>query len=190
MSRISLYEIKEKAINSGRMVYSPQQLSNLIVRPKTHSWVYFSRLIKSKLADKLTRGKISFTDDLFIISTQLVEPSYISLNSALSFHKLCRQVPKYIECITTKKTLKYPKLNIMYHKIVPSFFYGFNKYKKGSSYVYIAEPEKALLDGIYLNIFTKDDYKELKEKLNYEKLVDFASRFKGRGNKKIMKMIK
>lgn len=185
MKTTNLYEIREKALKSGRAVYSIQQLANLIGKPKSIAKVYASRMVKKGLAKKLLRGKISFIDDDHIIATQLIEPSYISLLSALLFHGLIQQIPANIQCVTTKNSIKYPKFGIVYHKISPSLFYGYEKYKKESSYIMVAKAEKALIDSVYLNLIKKDDARMLMEKIGKEKTIACLNLFKGRGKKKL-----
>ena len=78
MKELSLYKIRDLALESGRSVYNSAQLSNLINMERTTASVYMSRLVDKGMAKKLIRGKISFVDDDFVIASQLVEPSYIS----------------------------------------------------------------------------------------------------------------
>lgn len=185
MKKTNLYEIREKAQKIGRAVYSIQQLANLIGKPKKIAKVYANRLVHRGLAKKLLKGKISFTEDEFIIASQLLEPAYISLFSALLFHQLVKQVPKNIECATSVNSRKYDSLGIEYHKIPSRLFYGYKRYKKDFSYIMIADPEKAIIDAIYLNIISKDLVKELYEKLDRKKLSDYVKRIHGFGKKKL-----
>jgi len=177
------------ALESGRAVFSTQQLANLIGKPRAISTVYASRLAQKGLAWKVLKGKISFEKDEFIIATQLVEPSYISLGSALLSHGITTQVQKAIECVTTENSLKFKKLGIIYHKIPAQLFFGFKKQAKGKSYAMVAEPEKALLDGLYLNIFSENDLKELSQKIDLQKLKELVKKFNGHGKKKLERMI-
>lgn len=185
MKKLSLYGIRDLALESGRAVFSVQQLSNLIGKPKAVSTVYSGRLVKKKLAYWVSKGKISFVNDDYIIASQLVEPSYISLDSALFFHGLIMQVPRQVECATTRNSLNYKKLGILYHKIPPRLFFGYKKHKKEGSYVLVAEPEKALVDGIYLNRYSKSMVDGLKPKMDFSKLGNLLETFKGKGSKKI-----
>ncbi|PJA19896.1 MAG: hypothetical protein COX63_01195, partial [Candidatus Diapherotrites archaeon CG_4_10_14_0_2_um_filter_31_5] len=114
---MSLYQIRDIALESGRAVFSMQQLSNLIGKPKQVCTVYASRLVKKGLAVRLLKGKISFEKDEFIIASQLIEPSYISLGSALLFHGITKQIQKSIECVTAKNSLRFKKIGVVYHKI-------------------------------------------------------------------------
>ncbi len=174
---------------SKRSVFSVQQLSNLISKPRATSTVYLSRLVKKELATKVMKGTISFVDDTFVIATQLVEPSYISLDSALLFHEIIRQVPREIECVTSKNSLRYDRMGIIYHKIPERLLFGYQRHAKSGSYIFVAEPEKAVIDGIYLNKYGKTELEELMPKLNHRRLNELSKGFNGRGSKKIKAMI-
>ncbi|MDE1825891.1 MAG: hypothetical protein KGH61_04020 [Candidatus Micrarchaeota archaeon] len=135
------------------------------------------------------KGTISFTDDQFVIATQLVEPSYLSLDSALLFNGIIQQVPRSIECVTSQNSFRRPKIGAVFHKIPSNLFFGYKRQIKGSSYIFVAESEKAVIDGVYLNRYFKKDLKELMPKLNRQKLIEFAERFEGRGSQKIRSMV-
>ncbi len=189
MKGLSLYRIRDMALESGRAVFSMQQLSNLTGKPKAVCTVYASRLVKEGLAVRVLKGKISFEKDEFIIATQLVEPSYVSLGSALLFHGITAQVQKSIECVTPKNSLRFRELGIVYHKIPGSLLYGFRKHSKGKSYVMVAEPEKAVLDALYLNIFSEKNLQEISKKISMRRLEKLLKKFNGRGKKKLERMI-
>ncbi len=189
MKELSLYGIRDRALESGRGVFSVQELANLIGKPKRIATVYASRLAKKGLAWKLLKGKLCFERDDFIVATQLVEPSYVSLGSALLFHGIVQQVPKNVECVTTKNSLRLKGLGLVYHKIPSQLFFGFRKHLKGRSYVMVAEPEKAVLDALYLNVFSENDLRELRGKIGAEKLRSVAKKFSGRGSKKLWRLV-
>lgn len=185
MERTNLYKIRDLALASGSAVFSVAQLANLIGKPKAVAAVYSSRLARKGLAKRLLRGKISFVDDDFVIATQLLSPSYISLSSALLFHELVQQVPAQVECVTTVNRRDYPKLGISYHKIPPTLFFGYSKYDKSGSYMFVADKEKAVIDSVYLNRFPEGSLHEILPKLDAGKLKEHIRRFKGRGRKKL-----
>ena len=53
MKRLSLYRIKELGLGSGRAVFSVQQFSNLIRKPRAIAIVYMARLVNNKMAKRL-----------------------------------------------------------------------------------------------------------------------------------------
>ncbi len=180
-----LYQVRDIAIASGRAVYSVQQLSNVIGRSRAVTTVYLSRLVERGLATRVMKGTVSFTDDPFVIATQLVEPSYVSLNSALLFHGLIQQVPKMVECVTTQNTLRRESIGALYHKIPEGLLFGYKRHSRAGSYVFVAEPEKAVIDGLYLNVYGKKELEELVPGLDRSRLAELAEEFGGRGSKRI-----
>ncbi len=186
--RTNLYKIRENALKSGRAVFSVQQLANLMGKSKAVAKVYLGRMANAGLGKKVLQGKISFSDDDFVVASQLYEPSYISFSSALYFHGLLSQVPVKVECATTKNGRSYPALGLYYHRLPPALFFGFSVQKKGESYLMVADREKAVLDMAYLNILPLPLYREIAGKLDKKKLASYAKRFNGRGEKKLRKM--
>lgn len=189
MEKLNLYKIKEMALKSNRAVYSIQQLANLIKKPKKIAKVYLSRLVEKGLAKKILRGRISFVNDEYVIASQLLEPCYISLSSALLFHEMIQQVPRDIECVSPKNSRRYIEHGVVYHKIHPSLFYGYEKYSKSNSYIFVADPEKAVIDGVYLNLLPANILDDILNKLDKGKLKKYISRFKGRGKEKLRRVL-
>lgn len=183
---MNIYDIIKKIEDSGRAVYNANQLSNLISKNKKITSVYISRLINKKLVSKIQKGTISTTNNDLIIATQLIEPSYISLNSALLFHNLLTQIPKNTECVTTINSRYIKSEKIYYHKTNPKYYFGFKKYKIENSYAFIADPEKAILDGLYYKKYNFDYLLEMRSKINYYKLKKYSKLY----NNKIKEMIK
>ena len=86
--------------------------------------------------------------------TNVLRPeSYISLESALVERGITSQRPAVLTCVTTSypKTFRSRSLAIVYRKIATKLFWGFEERLTRYSKYRIAEPEKALLDWIYLN---------------------------------------
>lgn len=189
IKKLSVYEIRDMALNSGRAVYGVQELANLINKPKSIANVYMSRLVEKGLATRLARGKITFFDNDLAIASQLVEPSYVSLDSALLFHGISQQITKHIQCVTTVNTKTFSKLGIQYHKIPPDLYFGYEKHAVGPTYTFVAKPGKALLDGLYLNYYEEPDLDSPKELVEISKIEQLLNRYSGHGSKKIKKVI-
>ena len=77
---------------------------------------------------------------------------YVSFVSALHLHGIIGQIPRIITLASTAhtKTMKTSVATYAVHRIAPSFFSGFAWYKGTGSFL-IAEPEKALVDSLYLS---------------------------------------
>jgi len=109
-------------------------------------------LVSGGILGKLERGKYFVNDarvDDFVKANIFYAPSYISFESALNHHGILSQFPYETTSATPKKSkskLVGEKL-YSYAQIKKSLFWG---YIKQGNYL-IAEPEKALLDQLYLN---------------------------------------
>jgi predicted transcriptional regulator of viral defense system len=149
---MKLYELRDVAGSSGRLVFTVGQLANLASIPRSHAKVYAARLVGRGMAWRVRRGVISLTRDTFIIATQLVEPSYISFHSALYLRGLADQVPSVVECVTTRRTARFEGLGLVYRRVHPALFFGYERVERGGSYVFVATPEKAVLDMVYFGL--------------------------------------
>ena len=90
--------------------------------------------------------------------------AYVSFISALNLHGMVEQIPQVI----TVASLSFPRTirtgvgTFEVHRIAPAFFFGFSWYKDEGSFL-IAQPEKALLDSLYLSIRPKHQYSHFPE---------------------------
>ena len=85
--------------------------------------------------------------------------AYVSFISALHLNGIIEQIPQEITLASTIHTKKiYTKLGAFsIHCITPSFFDGFDWYKGNGNFL-IAEPEKALIDSLYLSARKKKQF--------------------------------
>jgi len=85
--------------------------------------------------------------------------SYVSFISALHLHHMVEQIPQVITLASTSRTRTIStKLGTFcMHQLTPSFFKGFGWYRKTGSFL-IAEPEKALVDSLYLSAYKKKQF--------------------------------
>jgi predicted transcriptional regulator of viral defense system len=90
---------------------------------------------------------------LYYTSNQVYRPSYISLVSALSHYNLIPEAVYMVTSISTRKTKSFnlPICNFEYKNVRRELFFGYNLIIMDKLTVKMAEPEKALLDYIYLN---------------------------------------
>jgi predicted transcriptional regulator of viral defense system len=132
-------------------------------------------------------------------ANQIYAPSYISLNTALSWYNLIPEMITTTTSVTTLKTNKFstPLGAFDYHRIKPDIF-GFGyvlenvdayRGERGNSRkIMVASPQKAILDFFYINNFynTEKDIKDLRlnetelEKIINSEFYQLLSRFQCR----------
>ncbi len=78
--------------------------------------------------------------------------AYISLESALAEWGISTQSPSALTCVTTGFPRKFQSasVHIVYRHIIENLFWGFEEKRTRHGAYKIAEPEKALLDWVYL----------------------------------------
>jgi len=120
------------------------------------------------------------------VANKIFEPSYISLQTALSFYGFIPEAVFQVTSITTKKTrrLENSHIRFIYRNIKSSNFFGYSlkEFREGHV-IRIAEPEKALLDLLYLEnkILLESDIETLRlnkisviEKIDQTKMDKYA----------------
>lgn len=134
------------------------------------------RLSNKKIIKRICRGFYANPFNMPTLeetSGQIYQPSYISLESALSSYGILSQIPQVLTCVTTQlpHTFRTSLGIIEYRQIKRDYFWGFVK-KNG---YFIAEMEKAVLDYVYFNRSKHIDELNLAE-VNVKKLKSFAKK--------------
>jgi predicted transcriptional regulator of viral defense system len=156
--------------------------------PPDSVWKATSRLAKRGLLSRVSNGvylnklvrDASATDFVNILNPN----SYVSLESALNHWGLSTQSPVSLTCVTTGNPKEYraPEFAITLRSISEHLFWGFVEKQTRYSKYRIAEPEKALLDWVYLTLQSgltpHLDEIELRS-LDKRKLVKYATKYPG-----------
>lgn len=197
------YNEFRKLVQKWPLIFSQDVIMNRadkqIIRNQLKRWSQRQLLIK------LRRGIfILNADDRKVnpsrtyIANQLYPPSYVSLEYALNYYGFIPELVSDLTSITTRKTahFKNDAGTFIYQHIKPKAFRGFRVFKDEAGFSFlIADPEKALVDFIYLNLekFHKDDMEVFDksyrfqnlEKVKSKKIIEYADLF---GNDKLKKV--
>ena len=95
------------------------------------------------------RWKTLSREEKFILANLIQVPSYISLMTALDYYEVTTQVQRdFIESVGVKRTREADVKNTIFTctKINEKLYFGFARKKR----FFIATPEKAFLDALYL----------------------------------------
>ena len=137
--------------HSEKKLFSISDLSQLTSIPKSTLSVELTRLVKAKVINRASQ--LWYENPFNTPSTEEIAmiiryPTYISMEYALSKHGILSQATYTITLMTTKLPYTYKTKQTIYeyHQISKSLFWGYTK----EGIVQIAQPEKALLDLIYI----------------------------------------
>ena len=122
--------------------------------------VQLSRWVRSGRLVQLRRGIYAIAMPYqkiqphpFLVANTLRKNSYVSLQSALAFHGL---IPEYVPVCTSVTTGRSEQLEttlgtFSYRRIKPDYLFGFRQQEVApKQQAFVAVPEKALLDLVYL----------------------------------------
>jgi len=168
-------------------------LEKILNVKKDSLYVTLNRLVKSGVLIRLKRGVYQpefKKPELEKTASELYYPSYLSFESALSRYGILSQIPYTLIFATTKKSKKIYLMDreIEYRQLKKDYFFGYLL----NSGIYIAEPEKALLDLIYMISKGKasNDLSELSlVNLKKNKFIEYSKKFPKSVQKKAKEMI-
>ena len=160
----------------------------------------FGRWVKQGKLIRLRQGYYTFPsckgngDTPFYFANKLYAPSYVSLQSALSFYGMIPEGVVHITSVTARKTASFdnPIGEFIYRSVKPALMFGYTSetspLTKNWSML-LATPEKALLDFLYLNpqYNSKEELQELRldidfmqEELNMTRFEEYLDRFRSK----------
>ncbi|MFH1877300.1 MAG: hypothetical protein ABH883_00630 [Candidatus Omnitrophota bacterium] len=121
----------------------------------------------------LKRGlhELTFPEDLVIpdmyVAGKLYTPSYVSLETALSNYSIIPEVSMSVTSITTKPTRRFKNKHglFTYRTVKPDAFTGYYVEKIQGFDIFMAEPEKAIIDYIYFKAYRNKKFSLKEERL-------------------------
>lgn len=154
----------------------PQAMRNQLTR-----WQKKGLLVSLRKGMYLLNSQDRKVDiDRYTVANILYEPSYVSLESALNFYGLIPERVSDVTSVSTRKTLQFKNDlgNFLYQHIQPRAFRGFQKAGEGTNSFFMAEPEKAVVDFLYLNLsrFNNDTREVLEESYRFQNIEDLDPR--------------
>ena len=126
----------------------------------------------------LRRGlyELTFPSDLKLpdlyLANKIYAPSYVSLETALSNYGIIPEVAMAVTSVTSKPTRRFKNQHglFIYRTIQPQAFCGYQIEKHNGHDVLIAEPEKALVDYLYLNTCRNTKFDAAAQRLDRKKI--------------------
>src|SRR3989338_7406901 len=186
IQKLKPIKVQENLRQQGLLLFTPKELRRAfqVKPPAAQQFLKNHAKTEEGIFMKLRNGKYILRHHLpspYLAANKLYEPSYVSLETALSYYSIIPEVVYSITSVTTKNTREFitPWLAFTYHKIKKTAFTGYCLIKNQGQGVLMAEPEKALVDYLYF-VNTRgnnlNDRLELK-KLSRGKIENYAKLF-------------
>ncbi len=167
----------------------------------------FVRWVKKGLLIRLRQGYYTFPeykgqpDYTLYFANRIYRPSYISLHTALAFYGLIPEAVVLVTSVTSLKTASFENevAAYDYKTLHQELIFGYvQKPIADGKTLLLAQPEKALLDLLYLYPFytTEQDMEELRldedflqEEIDFNRLEDYKARFKNKALEKRVRIL-
>lgn len=176
-------EMRQKRVQ----VFTPLDIRRVVGGTKTavtflvHRWKASGKIVG------LRRELYAFADAHLpepYVANKLYEPSYVSLEFALSYHRIIPENVYTITSVTTRRTNEFQFMGKLfaYKKIKREAFTGYATVHRGGFSFNIADPEKAFVDANYYRYLkgVKPLRRFDKEKLRNVRAVKYARLFHNR----------
>ncbi|MEO0108502.1 MAG: type IV toxin-antitoxin system AbiEi family antitoxin domain-containing protein [candidate division WOR-3 bacterium] len=144
-------ELIETLRRLGRAWYSIPDLEKITGLARPSLRVFLSRWTRAGRLERLGPGLYHLPGeglDLERLGNEYYFPSYLSFESALARHGILSQRPYVLTFATTRRSrrLRLKAAELEYRRLRPGLYFGFEM----DAGIYVARPEKALLDQLYM----------------------------------------
>ena len=169
----------------GIKLFTPLDARQFFSRSKIAITFLLHRLKKQGRLENIKRGLYKLTDEQIpevYIANKLYEPSYVSLEFALSYHRVIPETVYEITSVTPKATRRFETMEkiFSYRRIKKAAFTGYAIEKQNGLSFQIADPDKAFVDTLYYRIL--DGQEPLsrfdKNKINMARALRYAQLFR------------
>lgn len=174
-------------------LFTPKEFSRLFGIPTNQTKYFLETYTKRGMFVRIKKGLYALKNNFpseEIIANALYKPSYISLEYALSRYGLIPEMPYIVTSVTTKSTASFTVRGkeFSYAKIKNKAFTGYAPEKTGTRTIFIAEPEKALVDYLYFVSLGKKILNDRLDvsRINEKNVRDYAQLF---GRKRLVALV-
>ena len=186
-------ELLKTLRDTSKKFFTISDLEKITGLGRNSLYVSVNRLVKRGVLERAGRNIYVIGGEpvrLEMIAGQVYFPSYLSFESALSRFGVLNLLPYSITFATTRKTKSLTLLDrrVVYRHLKKELFFGYTN-EEG---LYVAEPEKALLDLVYLRSLGKAEI-PLDEldlgSLSEKALQEYSGRFPPRVTESLEKLL-
>jgi predicted transcriptional regulator of viral defense system len=188
-----MIKVYEKLLEVNKRYLTGREIARLLGIKEASRRVTLSRLVKRGILRRLRRNiyeVIIKPSDILEVSNILYQPSYLSFAYCLGKLGISDQLAYEIEFATPKKTKRMDIRGraVIFRKIDKKLFFGYAL----KDNIFIAEPEKALLDTLYLQSrgLAKLEESELNlSGLSRDKLLKMSKKFPSKVQRDTMRLL-
>lgn len=154
IQKLNRIKVEEKLKSIGISIFRPREFRDIFKISINTASAFIKRNVQSGLFVKLRNGFYvlqNSSPSSYVIANKLYQPSYISLEKALSHYGIIPETVYTITSVTTKSTREFttPKGVFSYQRIKRHAFAGYSPLRLDGTILLFACPEKSLADYLY-----------------------------------------
>jgi len=180
MNKLTIVKRLE-SLNMG--VFTTSHASALFDKNIESTRVLLSRLAKEGILTRVKRGYYCLpSTNVLSVASNIYPPSYVSLWAAFEYYGTTAQSPQVIDIINSDKSsrrklsLETGHFELRFVKTHTSFIYGIEKVYLDGKTTFIAEKEKAIIDGLVFNEYVPlgEVTEAIRDGVNVERAIKYA----------------
>lgn len=196
-NKVNLIRVEQAIRRRGLRLFSPLELQRVLGISAIAARFLVHRYAKRGVFLKLRKGLYCLADQPpseLAIANRLYEPSYLSFEFVLSYYHLIPEAAYTITSATSRPTRALTALGkaFEYHRLKKSVFTGYEPVKVGTETIFMATPEKALVDTLYfvdLKKKTLNDRLDLRT-LNWKRIESYVQLFERPSLRKLLRSLR
>lgn len=154
-SLVKPLSIREELLKRKIRIFTNLEFARIFSLSQYQTEYSLRELIREGLLTRLKKGFYLLKTDPPLeeeVANALYKPSYISFEYALAYYNVIPEMTYQITSATTKPTRLFTVGHnaYSYYTIKPEVYTGYILSQRGERRFYIAEPEKALIDYLYI----------------------------------------
>lgn len=166
-------------------LFTESDVAKIINKSPKYVRTLLYRLKKQSLIQRIERGKYTIHEDPLIFASHIAIPSYLSLWTALRYYSMTQQQPTSFFVLSPIKRKDIKELNINF--LSTKHMFGYKKERYSDFDIFIADPEKTIIDSLLFKVPLEDIDIALDEgNIDFKKLSEYAKKTK---NKSLMKRL-
>ena len=145
---MNLYQCLEALRKRRTPVYPTTEIARVLGTTRAQANTYIKRMVDKGLLLRVSKGIYALESDPVAYASYIVPNSYISFNTALYLHKKINQVPANVQVAVPRRVRKKAD-GLEFVSLPKRMFFGYTKMDYKGCHIWVAEPEKAVVDLLY-----------------------------------------
>ncbi|MGC8670183.1 MAG: type IV toxin-antitoxin system AbiEi family antitoxin domain-containing protein [Candidatus Micrarchaeia archaeon] len=146
-------------------VFALDNAQRILGSSRGYASLFISRNVKKGKLMLIRKGLYALPESTYAeIATNISVPSYMTMASALYYRSVVDQMPNRIIVFNTKISSRINVkardglYDITLVKMLPDKIFGFERERSGNGFAYVALPEKAIIDAMYMPEYCPKTY--------------------------------